>query len=191
MHLRSSSITNPLGTQIGLFVYYYEQSSESDLPRRSASIVDTNPLESQLSQNCPLTVADTFAVHEFGTFQRFAPNLLNDAKRERELATQHAPTSEDLNKSGVFARYLELHLSSIIETLGTNNSFIATTLKVAERYSKPTGSKTRVSYPHRSMCGYAEADSNSPCVQRQCYGMLCTSLPQDSYAGPTGYRLIQ
>ncbi|KAK4663072.1 hypothetical protein QC763_600620 [Podospora pseudopauciseta] len=135
-------------TQIGLFVYYYEQSSESDLPRRSASIVDTNPLESQLSQNCPLTVADTFAVHEFGTFQRFAPNLLNDANRERELATQHAPTSEDLSKSAVLARYLELHLASIIETLGTNNSFIAATLKVAERYSRPTGSKKRTMLRH-------------------------------------------
>ncbi|KAK0672545.1 hypothetical protein QBC41DRAFT_313469 [Cercophora samala] len=136
-------------TQIGLFVYHYQQRYDSDLPLRSASIVDTNQLEAQLSHNCPLTVADIFEVQEFGTFQRFAPNLLSDHNREKELALQtKVSTLADLKKSKVLAQYMELHMASIIETLGTNNTFIATTLRMAEKYSRPAETKSRTMLRH-------------------------------------------
>ncbi|KAK0744961.1 hypothetical protein B0T21DRAFT_408025 [Apiosordaria backusii] len=128
-------------TQIGLFVYHYKYTNDEDLPLRTASIVDPGPLEAQLGQSCPLTVSDMFELQGFGMFQRFAPNLLNRVGQEKVLAIQRLSTLEDLKSLKVLAQYLELHIETIIDTLGTNNNFIATTLRVAEKYSRPERSK--------------------------------------------------
>ncbi|KAK4173618.1 hypothetical protein QBC36DRAFT_335427 [Triangularia setosa] len=130
-------------TQIGLFIYYYKHMNDQDLPSRTASIVDPSPLEIQLSQSSPLTVADTFELQGFGMFRRFSPNQLNQVDQEKALALQRASTFEDLKKTKVLAQYLDLHITTIIETLGTNNSFIAATLRVADHYSRADMSKPR------------------------------------------------
>jgi len=130
------------GTQFGLFVYQYKHDG-GQLPVRTASIVNPASLEAHLNDNCPLTVADTFVIESYGAFHRFSPHSASTVPQDKVLALQRASTVENLRHGTIISQYLELHMRAIIETLGTNNKFIATTLRVAEEFSRPAGGKRK------------------------------------------------
>lgn len=134
--------SNVTGTQFGLFVYHYKHGGDQ-LPLRTAAIVNPTSLEAQLSQSCPLTVADTFVIEAYGTFHHFSPHASAQVHQEKALALQQGSTVEKLRHSTIIAQYLELHITAIIDTLGTNNNFIAATLRVAEMFSRPVGGKRK------------------------------------------------